>query len=59
MLTKELTRRSETAPAPCRVERELWTLGRRLYIVNSRPDLMTNIGRAIAEGLLALHPQLV
>jgi hypothetical protein len=24
-----------------------------LYVVNSRPDLMTNIGRAIAEGLLA------
>jgi hypothetical protein len=27
--------------------------------VNSRPDLMTNIGRVIAEGLLAQHPQLV
>jgi hypothetical protein len=24
-----------------------------LYVVNGRPDLMTNIGRAIAEGLLA------
>jgi hypothetical protein len=59
MLKDELTRRSETAPALCRVERELWTLRRRLYIVNSRPDLMTNIGRAITEGLLALHPQLV
>jgi hypothetical protein len=59
MLTDELTRRSETTPAPCRVERELWALGRRLYVVNSRPDLMTNIGRAIAEGLRALHPQLV
>jgi hypothetical protein len=33
--------------------------GRHLYVVNSRPDLMTNIGRAIAEGLLAQHPQLV
>jgi hypothetical protein len=59
MLTDELARRSETAPAPCRVERELWTLGRHLYVVNSRPDLMTNIGRVIAEGLLAQHPQLV
>jgi hypothetical protein len=59
MLTDEPTRRSETAPAPCPGERELWTLGRGLYVVNSRPDLMTNIGRAIAEGLRALHPQLV
>jgi hypothetical protein len=59
MLTDELARRSETVPAPCRVEREIWALGRHLYVVNSRPDLMTNIGRAIAEGLLAQHPQLV
>ena len=59
MLTEELARRSEIAPAPCRVERELWVLGQHLYVVNSRPDLMTNIGRAIAEGLLAQHPQLV
>jgi len=27
--------------------------------VNSRPDLMKNIGRAIAEGLLAQHPEVV
>jgi hypothetical protein len=59
MLTDELARRSETATAPCRVERELWTLGRNLYVVNSRPDLMANIGRVIAEGLRAQHPQLV
>ena len=59
MLTDELARRSEAVPAPSRVERELWTLGRHLYIVNSRTDLMTNIGRAIAEGLLSQHPPLV
>jgi hypothetical protein len=59
MLTDELARRSGTAPAPCRLEKELWMLGRHLYVVNSRPDLMTNIGRVIAEGLLAHHPQLV
>jgi hypothetical protein len=59
MLTDELARRSETVPAPSRVERELWALGRHLYIVNSRPDLMTNIGRAIAVGLLSQHPPLV
>jgi hypothetical protein len=61
MLTDELARRSQSAAAfaPCRIERELWTVGRNLYLVNSRPDLMTNIGRAIAEGLLAQHPPLV
>jgi hypothetical protein len=59
MLTGEVARRSENAPSPCRVERELWTLGRYLYVVNSRPDLMTNIGRAIAKGLRAQHPQVV
>jgi hypothetical protein len=58
-LTEELARRSETVPGPCGVERDLWTRGRHLYVVNSRPDLMTNIGRVIAEGLLAQHPQLV
>jgi hypothetical protein len=59
MLTEELARRSDTAPAPCRVEKELWRLERSLYVVNSRPDLMANIGRVIAEGLLAQHPQIV
>ncbi|HZM93928.1 MAG TPA: hypothetical protein VFB92_10925 [Vicinamibacterales bacterium] len=59
MLTDELARRSETVPPPSRVERELWALGRDLYIVNSRHDLMTNIGRAITEGLLSQHPPLV
>jgi hypothetical protein len=57
MLTDELARRSGTVPAPRRVERELWTLGPHLYVVNSRPDLMANIGRVIADGLLAQHPQ--
>jgi len=59
MLADELARRSETSPSPLRIERELWRLGRHLYVVNSRPDLMTNIGRVIADGLLAQHPQLV
>jgi hypothetical protein len=59
MLADELARRSETAPAPCRLEKDLWTLSRHLYIVNSRPDLMTNIGRVIADDLLGQHPQLV
>jgi hypothetical protein len=29
------------------------------YVANSRPDLMTNIGRVIAGGLLAQRRQLV
>jgi hypothetical protein len=29
------------------------------YVADSRPDLMTNIGRVIADGLLAQHRQLV
>ena len=59
MLVAELERRrSETKPAPCRMERELWMLTPHLYAVNGRPDLMANIGRAIAQGLFALSPPL-
>jgi hypothetical protein len=59
MLVAELEhRRGETKLAPRRLERELWALTPHLYAVNSRPDLMANIGRAIAEGLLALSPPL-
>jgi hypothetical protein len=59
MLVAELEhRRGESKLAPRRLERELWALTPHLYTVNSRPDLMANIGRAIAEGLLALSPPL-
>jgi hypothetical protein len=44
------------APIPRRVERELWALTPHLFVVNSKPDLLGNIGRAIAEGLRALAP---
>lgn len=44
-----------TAP-PRHVARELWALTPHLYAVNSKPDLLGNIGRAIAEGLRALAP---
>jgi hypothetical protein len=57
MLVAELeARRGETKLAPRRLVRELWALTPHLYAVNSRPDLMANIGRAIAQGLLALSP---
>jgi len=59
MLVAELERRrGETKLAPRRLERELWALTPHLYAVNSRPDLMANIGHAIAEGLLTLSPPL-
>jgi hypothetical protein len=59
MLVVELEhRRGETKLAPRRLVRELWALTPHLYAVNSRPDLMANIGRAIAQGLLALSPPL-
>jgi hypothetical protein len=36
--------------------RELWALTPPVYAVNSNPDLMRDIGRAIAEGLAMLAP---
>ncbi len=41
---------------PKQIASELWALTPHLYIVNGRRDLMANIGRAIAAGLLALSP---
>jgi len=48
--------RGGAPPPPRRVARELWALTPHLYAVNSKPDLLGNIGRAIAEGLRALAP---
>jgi hypothetical protein len=57
MLQQELARRRPNARIePRRVERELWALTPHLYAVNAKPDLVANIGRALAEGLLALSP---
>ena len=57
MLVEELEcRRGGTSMVPRRVERELWALTPHLYAVNGKLDLMANIGRALAEGLLALSP---
>jgi hypothetical protein len=59
MLVAELEhRRGEAKLAPRRLGRELWALTPHLYAVNGRPDLIANIGRAIAEGLVALSPPL-
>jgi hypothetical protein len=59
MLVAELEhRRGDTKLAPRRLERELWALTPHLYAVNGRPDLIANLGRALAEGLRALSPPL-
>ncbi len=59
MLVAELEhRRGGASIVPRRIERELWALTPHLYAVNGKLDLVTNIGRALAEGLLALAPPL-
>jgi len=45
------------APPPRRIERDLWALTRHVYAVSARADLVTNVCRVIAEGLLALGPR--
>jgi len=54
MRITELTRRSRARAIPHRIERELWALTPHLPAVNSGRDLIANVGRAIAEGLVAL-----
>jgi hypothetical protein len=44
------------APRAARVRRELWAITPHVFAVNAQPDLIGNIGRAIAEGLRALAP---
>lgn len=44
---------------PRRIERELWALTPHVYVVNAKPDLIANVGRAIAEGLRALAPEAI
>src|SRR5215469_3249446 len=50
MLQEQLSAQG-AASAPARVKKELWAMTPHLYAVNAQPDLMENIGRAIAEGL--------
>jgi hypothetical protein len=55
LLADVLARRGGTA-TPARVERDVWSIGPHVYAVNAKPDLIGNIGRALAEGLFALAP---
>jgi len=46
-------------PAPARrLVHEIWAFSPFLYAVNAKPDLVGNIGRALATGLRALAPEL-
>jgi hypothetical protein len=56
MIEAEIQKRGRAEVKARRVERELWAFGKHVYAVNARPDLIANIGRAVAEGLLALSP---
>jgi hypothetical protein len=57
LLTAALARhRPAGGPPPRCVERDLWALTPHVYAVSAKPDLMANIGRALAEGLQALAP---
>ncbi len=58
MLVAELRHRRGRTVTPARVRRQLWALTPHVYAVNGHPDLVSNIGSAIAEGLRALHPPL-
>jgi len=39
-----------------RIERDLWALTPHLYAVSAKSDLVANLCRVVAEGLLALGP---
>jgi len=57
MLEEELGGGREREPVKAaRVKRELWAITPHVYAANAQPDLVANIGRAIAEGLRALAP---
>jgi hypothetical protein len=56
MHVRELRRRGYGACRPTRIAAQLWALTPHVYVVNGSRDLMANIGKAIAAGLLALSP---
>ncbi len=59
MLLEEMERGLGRKPdRPQQIAPELWALTSNLYAVNGRRDLIANIGRAIACGLLARTPAL-
>jgi len=58
MLIGEFRQRGFSISKATRIAAQLWALTPHVYVVNGRRDLMANIGKAIAAGLLALSPTL-
>jgi hypothetical protein len=56
MLIAEFRRRGCGDSRPKRIAAQLWAVTPHVYAVNGSRDLMANIGKAIAAGLLALSP---
>jgi hypothetical protein len=56
MLVEEFRHRGYGINRPERIAAQLWALTPHVYVVNGRRDLMANIGKAIAAGILALSP---
>lgn len=56
MLIAAVKHVSGKARVPVRIERDIWGISPHVYVVNAKPDLISNIVRAIAEGFRALSP---
>jgi hypothetical protein len=56
MLADAFEQCSFSRMVPKRVAAQLWALTPHIYVVNGSRDLMANIGKAIAAGLVALSP---
>jgi hypothetical protein len=59
LLEREVTARRGKKTSARRVDREMWAITPHVYAVNAKPNLMGNIGRALAEGLRALAPRAI
>lgn len=58
MLEAALQAAGAPARAPARrLVHEIWVFSPSLYALNAKPDLIANIGRALAAGLRALGPE--
>jgi hypothetical protein len=57
MLVTALRRRGGPRSTPRRIVRDVWALTPHVYAVSAKGDLVSNIGRALAEGLRALAPE--
>jgi hypothetical protein len=53
MFERELARRHDVPPAVLRLERELFHVGERMYIVNAKESIGRNIGTAVSRALAA------